>query len=326
MKDNENKQYNVSIAVSEINRLPEINFDKVDLLILGDPFCKMSPGNPLGSLELMGKSLDLIESHLDKTIVSLPVCPLENEINYIRDVLFLLSDRGVHGVEVHSPGMAMRVETRFPKLKIYFGSFANVYTVHCVEIMQEMGAVGGSLPYELNIDEIECIHKNIDFQIWLPIFGPFPIAFSQYCFFHPDQVRYPFKCDHECREEVLVDYGVGKKVLHKGRVIFSHRCLNMFKHLPMLLEKGFSHFRIEGLILDVNSLNEIVDIFHEYINKVIETSRETGDKTIPEIPDPDSRLSKFCPRGFCNGFYFTRRGMDYVESVMDWDGRLRYKF
>ncbi|MCD4786395.1 MAG: U32 family peptidase [Candidatus Eremiobacteraeota bacterium] len=320
--DNENKKYKVSLAISEAEGLPRVDFDKIDLLILGNPFCKMTPGNPLGSLELMEKSINLIGSHLDKTIVSLPLCPLENELSYIQDVLSLLSDMGVHGVEVHSPGMAMRVETRFPKLKIYFGSFANVYTVHCVEIMQEMGVIGGTLPYELNIDEIEFIHKNIDFQIWLPIFGPFPIAFSQYCFFHPGQVRYPFKCDHECSEEVLVDYGAGKKVLHKGRAIFSHRCLNMLKHLPMLLNKGFSHFRIEGLILDVGSLNEIVDIFHEHINKII----ETGDKTTPEIPAPDSRLSKFSPRGFCNGFYFTRRGMDYVESVMDWDGRLRYKY
>jgi len=321
----ENKKYKVSVALSEVEELPRLNFDKIDLLILGNPFCRMTPGNPLGSLELMEKSLDIIDSHLERTVVTLPVCPLENEISYIQDILMLISKKGVHGVEVHSPGMAMRVENLFPKLKIYFGSFANVYTDHCVEIMQEFGAVGGSLPYELNIDEIEAIYKDTGFKIWLPIFGPFPIAFSQYCFFHPDQVRHPFKCNHECSKELLVDYGVGKKVIHKGRVIFSHRCLNMFKHLPMLMDKGFRNSRIEGYILQIDSVNEVIDIFHEHINRVIEISNKKDVGVIPDLPDPDYRLKKFCSHGFCNGFYFTRKGMDYVESVMDWDGRLRYK-
>lgn len=323
-------KFRMSVSLSRTEGMDELDMEKLDLVFLGNPLCRITPGNPLQNLLCLEKVVESLETYLDKIVISLPVCPLANELDSIRKMLTFLGDSGVRGVEVFSPGMALRINSDFPGLKIYFGSFANVYTDQCARVMSEMNVLGGILPYELNLDEIEYINNNTDLEIWLPVFGYFPIAFSQYCYYHPDQFIYPFKCDHPCEDDLIVDYGEGRKVLHKGRAIFSHKSMNMFKHLPLLTEKGFRNFRIDGLLYNTGEINEIVDLFSRRIEEITSGNRpverepqEEGEPTDTAVQEKIERLRQYAPRGFCNGFYFTRFGMDYVESYIDFDGKER---
>lgn len=338
MKENEGQEYKLSVAISQSSQLSNLDFRIIDLVFLGNPICRIVQDNPLFDLFSLEKALEPFQNYLDKIVVSLPVCPLNHEISYLEKIASFLSGSGIHGVEVQSPGMALRIGNTYPQLKIYFGSFANIYTDQCAAIMYQLGASGGMLPYELNIDEIEYIFKSTSMEIILPVFGNFPISFSQYCYFHPDQLSYPFQCQHHCTNEVIVDYGDGRKVLHKGRAIFSLKTLNMFDHLNILMEKGFSSFRIDSLLMKADDINQIVRIFIERITQLKscikkgpseKTNVAEGDKQIPlslEKMPPQNKsgelLHRFAPHGFCNGFYFTQRGMDYVESFIDFNGRM----
>jgi collagenase-like PrtC family protease len=315
MENNYRNSYKISVSVSDISKIEYLDIEQIDLLIAGNPFCRQSFNNPTENLYSLEKTLEILAPNLDKTIISLPVCPLDSELVYLGRMLEYLSTTRIHGVEVHSAGMAYKINAHYPGLKTYFGCFANVYTDQCANLMKDMNVMGGMLPFELNLDEVEYIKNSSNLPIWLPVFGNYPIAFSQYCYFHPDQTEFPFHCDKNCEEKVIVDYGEDRKVIHKGRAIFSQKCLSMFTHLQMLINKGFRYFRVSGLIQPADAVNGIVRIFRAEIEDIL-TAHAAGQKRSEDFgASLNEKLKEYAPDGFSNGFFFTKRGMDYVENL-----------
>ncbi|MCE1248868.1 MAG: U32 family peptidase [Firmicutes bacterium] len=314
MENNEKKQYRISVSVAITDELEKIDMSGVDLLIAGYPYCRQTFKNPIEDLYSVEKTVEIMKPYLDKVIISLPVCPIDRELVYVGRMLEYLCTTGIHGVEVHSAGMAYKVNAHYPSLRTYFGCFANVYTDQCANVLRDMNVVGGVFPYELNLEEIEFIKNHSDIEIWLPVFGNYPVAFSQYCYFHPEQTDYPFHCGKECSERVVVDYGDDRMVIHRGRVIFSHKILNMLTHMEMLLKKGFSNFRIAGLLLQAETINEVIKIFRTETENIL-AAIEKGQSADPaETAKLIKKLEIFAPDGFSNGFFFTKRGMDYIEN------------
>ncbi len=292
--------------VSLVEDLPNLNFNLFDFVILGNPFCRVSWQNPFKSLDVLKNAIDKIVNVKEKVLWSLPIAPLDKEFDFIYKAVSLLSSHNVQGVVVESHAMAWFIKNNFPTLNIYFGGFANVHTYPCVKEMERLGALGGVLPYEITLDEAEYILKNSSLDIFLPVLGRFPIAFSQYCFFYPDRLDYPFSCSRPCRKGEVISYGkVKEKVLHKGRVIFSYKALNMLHFIPLLMKKGFRSFLIEGLTYDFNSVNKMGYILQSILKE---------GKALDEGSNLYKEFVSLFPEGFCNGFYFGKRGVDFVKG------------
>ena len=302
------RKFKIAVALSDVSKIDLLDFSRIDLIFAGNPHCYIRHNNPLKSV---GDLVDLItktNNYKDRLIVSLPVCPMESDMEHVDNILRTVSEKKIHGVEVHSPGMAMKVRNQFSDLKIYFGSYTNIYTHLCAAEMEKIGAGDGALPFELDLEEILFIKNNSNINLWLPVFGTYPISFSQYCYFHQDQNLFPYKCNYECENGTSVDFGEGKKIIHRGRAMFSDRCLNMLEHSEMLWDKGFRNFRIEGLFSDIESINDVAAIFYEFYNYV---SGESPEK--PDLKNSLKNLKKLAPEGFCNGFYWTEAGREYIR-------------
>lgn len=278
-----------------------------DLVFLGDPFCRISPGSVLSSEDELKGVLKDLQEDAGRVVFSLPVAPVESEVGFIDKALALMSDSGVYGVEVQSHAMAYRVHRMHPSLKIFFGSFANVYTDLCADEMEKMGVEGGCLPFELDRDEIVYILKSTGMDVVLPVFGRFPVAFAQSCYFHPDEILYPFDCSGECGAEVLVEYKNGAKVLQKGRALYSFRALNLVSHLPELLNAGLTTFRVECLQMAPESVNRALGTLKGALGGV------KNDEPF-DAGEIDKKLKIIAPWGFCNGLFFGLRGFDYVPG------------
>ena len=301
-----NKTIKFAAAISNVKKADLIDFTKFDLIFAGNPHCYIRKNNPLKSPEDLELFLHKVKDRLDQVVLSLPICPLESDLEHIFKLLDISYKHHIHGVEVQSPGMAKKVVKNYPNFKVYFGSFANIYTHRCAKVMKDMGVVGGSYPFELGLDEIEYIKNKVDIETWLPVFGTFPISFSQYCYFNPQQKTYPFQCNYQCENGMPVEYGSKQKVMHRGRAIYSDKYLNMQNHIKMLTDKGFYNFRIEGLFMEILSLNEVVGIFKDISLRII--SNTINDT---ELAKYTNKLEKSFSEGFCNGFYFNRAGIDY---------------
>lgn len=302
------KKFKIAVTISDVREIHRLNFGRIDLVFTGNPHCYIRHNNPLRSVNALNEFIEKIKDYKDRVITSLPVCPMESDLEHVDGILKTVSEKKIHGVEVHSPGMAMKVGREYPDLKMYFGSFANVYTHLCAAEMEKIGASEGVPPCELDLDEILFIKNNSNIKVWLPVFGYYPISFSQYCYFHPEQTLFPYKCGYECEKGISVDFGEGKEVMHRGRAMFSHKCLNMIEHSEMLWDKGFRNFRIEGLFSDIESINDVAAIFCNYYEFL---SGERSDK--PDMEKSLDNLKKYAPGGFCNGFYWTEAGMEFVR-------------
>lgn len=302
------KKFKIAVSISDVQEIERLDFQRIDLVFAGNPHCYIRHNNPLKSVDALNEFIHRTEKYRDSIVISLPICPMESDLEHVDNILKTVSENNLHGVEVQSPGMAMKVGKEYPHLKMYFGSFANVYTHLCASEMEKPGVSEGSPPCELDLDEITFIKNNSNTKIWLPVFGDYAISFSQYCYFHPEQKRYPYNCAYECEKGIIADFGDEKKIMHRGRAMFSHKCLNMLEHSEMLWEKGFRNFRIEGLFNDISSINEVAAIFYNYYSYI---SGENKEK--PYLKDLLKKLEKYAPEGFCNGFYWTKAGMEFVN-------------
>jgi len=289
-----------------MNQLTSLCRELFDLIIIGDPFCRINNDNPTCSGEMLTAALNIVTSCREKSIISLPIAPLNREIPFIDLMLNMLEKENIGGVEVHSHSMAFKVHREFPRLPIYFGSFANIFTKYCSDEMENLGSAGGCLPVEMDGEEQAEIIRATSLNIYLPIFGQYPIAFSQSCFFHSDINEYPLKCSHRCNEKIVADFGDELKVIQKGRVIYSLRTLNLVGYLSDLLRMGFRNFRIEGFLMEPEEINRA----GKMIRQALESYFDIGKQDFKETAD---RLKEMAPDGFCNGFFFGGKGMEYVE-------------
>ncbi len=303
------KIFKIAVTISDVREIDRLDFGRIDLIFAGNPHCYIRHNNPLENPDILNEFIDKIKDYRDRLIISLPICPMESDLKHVEGILKTASEKKIHGVEIQSPGMAMKVGKEYPDLKMFFGSFANVYTHLCAAEMEKQGVLEGVLPYELDLDEILFIKNNSNIKIWFPVFGYYPISFSQYCYFHPEQTLFPYKCGNECENGLSVDFGEGKEIIHRGRAMFSDKCLNMIEHSGMLWDKGFRNLRIEGLFSDIDSINDVAALFNDYYMYL---SGESSDK--PNIEKSMDNLKKYAPGGFCNGFYWTKAGMEFVRK------------
>lgn len=306
MSTKRGRQFSLSASLWTMEQLMAIDHHSFTTIVIGNPFCLAATygDSPMDSLV---QFVEAVMPYRQKAVFALPVAPLQSEIELLDEMLSFLEQSGVGGVEVQSHALARKVKKQYPSLPIYFGSFANVHTTYCAKDMAGLGAMAGSLPFELEGGEQREIMKSTGMMIYVPILGKFPVSFSQGCHFHLYDTDYPFECHRECMGETVVDFGNGMTVIQKGRALFSQKALNLLEQLPLLDDEGFSRFRIEGSLMDGNTLNRAGEILRELLQRFF------GAGIFDYCRGKDELESLF-PDGFCNGFFFGRRGMDYVED------------
>ena len=289
----------IIVSIPWKSHINDLLWDLVDLAVIGNPFCPTSPDGIGQGKAFLNHSLEILSPHLEKCIFTLPVAPLDNEIPLMETLLEGLSTAGVGGVEVQSHAMAWHVSSDYPDLPIYFGSFSNVHTADCAKIMEEYGALGGCLPFEVDFREYLDVMKQINLDIHLPVFGRFPVAFTRGCHFHNKNDE---KCKCLCKENRLVDFGQEKSVIHRGRALFSTRYLNLTDFFSDLKKMGFASYRVEGLLDDYKDINQAI--------KAVKGLLEAPDSTYEETFR--NEINKLAGGDFCNGFFFGARGMEFV--------------
>ena len=292
------RNFSLSVVVSTTSQLNGLNASFFDRIFLGNPFCPKIQDNPVfcsGELERAATGFPLKE----KIILNMPVCPLEEEMVNSAEILNRAKDIGLKAVCVSTPGFAYWIKKEFPSLKVYFDSFANVYSLQDVRFMKELGVIGGLLSCEVDLAEREYILKNSDLEIITPIAGYIPIAFSRYCFFYPKEL--PENCPNPCQNNCVLSYPGSGQVKQKGRVIYSGKSFFLLEHLGQLQKKGFKAFRVEGWIMAPEKINKITDLLCGALSEGYNLKQE-------------KEIFGLFPEGLCNGFLFSGRGMDYCKE------------
>jgi len=289
------KNFSLSVTIGSLDSLSQLKGEYFDKIFIGNPFCVKIKNSVLNSAQLLKKELEKYPA-LEKIILNLPVSPLDEEMGHIEGLLQEAINSGIRAVSVNNFGAAYWIKKSFPEFKLYFDTFANVYTLKDAILMQELGAKAGLLATEISLEERVSILKGTKMEIITPVMGYFPIAFSRYCFFSS---RNQDNCLNSCNLDHIISFNRFGSVKQKGRALFSNKSLSLLEHLPLLLSSGLSSFRIEGLLMAASAINASAEIFRKAVNSGFD-SLDAG------------RLKNIFPEGLCNGYFFSKSGQEYL--------------
>ncbi|MCD6309427.1 MAG: U32 family peptidase [Candidatus Eremiobacteraeota bacterium] len=299
VSEKNNKKLILELSIPNLKTIKRDFFPLYDRLIIGYPFCPAYPDNPSFSMEATTEVLDKHGRDID-IVISLPVCPMEEEMGRIEKVLASAKELGAHGIEVHSFGLLRWAKKSAPGLNILAGEFSDIYTAYDAKLAWDLGAKSGIPACEIDLDERIMIQKDSPLEVITVVAGIFPIAFSRYCHNHPEGL--PEKCTALCSTGRTVVYGPEQKVIQAGRVIYSGRALDLLSLLPELRKNDFKIYRINGFRMSDDQIIKTGEIFKNILAR---------DDYVPKNEELRAMESIF-PEGSCNGFYYGARGLDKI--------------
>lgn len=289
-----NQEPTLSLSLSTPGRLKAVEHNLFDRIFLGYPFCLQWPDNQLADPQSLFEGLKNFPQP-EKIVLRLPIRPLENQLPLLKSLLETAGELGLGGAAFDSIAMSEWVKAEFPQGELYLDNFSAVYTGYDVKLAAELGVKGIVPAPELGIDEREAL-LGLGTEIITPLHGYLPLAFSRYCFFHP---QIPEPCDHICQFSHILSYPQGK-IKQKGKALFSDASLCCLPQLPGWLKKGFRSFRLEGLLMSPEQIDRCGEVYRGAL--------AGGEHEIP----PD--WAELFPEGFCNGFYSGARGIDFITE------------
>jgi putative protease len=298
----------LNTTISNLRDLHASDLSPYDAIYLGNITCRLYEANLLERVDELREAIATVRRQGLKAYVSTYAAPRNDFLPKLRKALAAAVEAGADAVEVHNLGVLKIVHEAYPRLPVHIGGFANVYTDAGAEVLKRFGAVRITPNYELSLDEINQIWRQVALPMELLVHGKMPLGISDYCFLLEYEEAWGIKCPDLCQQDLFLRQGDwAMKSIGKG--ILSGKDVCMLEHLPRLIADGHACFRIEAVSESPVYRLEVGQVYREAIEHAC--ARVGGsDGRWREVLNAHARV------GLCNGFYFGRSGMEYlgVES------------
>lgn len=294
----------ISLSISVVpTNIKQETIAPYDIIILGFPFCNLYKDNPVSNLNLLKTSVETLKDYGKKIYITTPATPLTEEIDPILKLLDTAVSLGVEGVEIFNYGILNIVLENNYNLDILTGSFLNVYTKVTAVKLSNLGVKRIVPNCELSLNEITDIQMDLPIPIELPVHGKFPIAISRECFLSEIKKE---SCRHFCLEPKELLYG-NTKTITMGTVLFSGKSLCLLEHIVLGKIKKFDYFRIYSYCESLDYVKTIGEIYKKAITE--------NNLTHEWLQDSLFCIEQFNQNGFCNGYYFSKAGSEYIGEL-----------
>lgn len=288
-----------------LEELTSSDISSFDAIYLGDPFCRDYSENLSQNYKDLRKALIFLKQQNKKVYVSIYAVPRNDDLASIEETLRQCQDLKIDAVEIHNFGILRLARRKFPNLKIHMGCLTNIYTQATVLKLKEEKIKRFMANYELSLDEISQLKDASGLEVEILVHGKMVLGISEKCLLKRWLECPEDNCKDLCRKDYYLKSGsMSLKIF--GRVTLSGKDVCMIEHLPLLLKRGFSKFRIETFGEKRNYAGKIGSIYKKALNDAKKTNYEAVSLLMS--------LSKFSPRGFCNGYYFAKSGQHYVPK------------
>ena len=285
-----------------IGRLGDIDVEQLrpyDSVYIGDPFCELGINNLLTDKDALLEGIKILKDSSKKIYLSTYVDPRIGTFAGLEHLIEIALKAGVDAVEVSNLGVLRLIYNHFPGVDIYASNYIRLFNVSSVKALSTFN-VKRIVPYpELSLAEIEEMKENSSVDIELQVHGKIPLGHTELCILIPQQTKIKNKCAGLCYEGFILRSGE-TAMKAAGRVGFGHKDLCMLNYMGVLLERGFRHFRIESRFENGQYRFNVGQIYRLHIESLL-ANRE--------------KLLQINVEGVCNGFYFERPGMEYVQNI-----------
>ncbi len=310
----------INTGIFTLEKLKTANVESYDAFYLGDPFAPPYPGNLCQDFEGLRAAVHKLKETGKRVYISTFAVPRDRDMSAIEDLLKFIDRENlpVDAIEAHNTGVLMLIREIFPRIPVHMGCLSNIYTDSTVNLLKENGVTRVAPSYELTLDELEIIKDRCNVEVEILLHGRMTLGVSEECpavWWHNQE-----NPDKEISESDAVNLCTGVVDLSsdrmdltvRGRTTLSGKDVCLMEHLPLILSKGFRHFRIDT---SMGSDEYFATAGSAYRN-ALELWKEEPGKAIGEtLKSLMERLKMYNRHGFCNGYLFGRSGSEYVPET-----------
>ncbi len=300
----------INTQIYTLEKLLNTDISHYDAIYLGDPFSIEYPENLILSLEDLKKSVHILKKNNKKAYLSTFSVPRDKDIPSMENLFKYIAKENIpiDMIEIHNFGLISLIREIIGDIPIHAGSVSNIYTVQTATLLKEKGVTRVTGNYELSLEELEEI-KKIPIEVEILIHGRMVLGISEECpaiWWKGDE-----KKKAQLSKRILALHSSKMDLTVRGRTTLSGKDVCMMEHIPTLIEKGFSIFRIDSSVYPPEYTQKAGKYYKEIIEKYI-SQQYNPDEMEAQIKRYMEDLAKFNTKGFCNGYYFKTSGSKYI--------------
>ena len=312
----------INTRIFTLEKLNNINTAFFDAFYLGDPFAPQYPGNLCFEFEDLRQAVDILKQKGKKVYVSTFSVPRNRDLPPIEKLLQFIKNEKlpIDAIETHNTGVLKLVREIMPQMPVHMGCLSNIYTDSTVQLLKEDGVTRVSPGYELTLDEFDIIKNKCKINVEVLVHGRMVLGVSEECpalWWHRQQEQ-----ETEENETNNQKFCTGIIELHsdkmdltvRGRTTMSGKDVCMLEYIPLLIEKGFQHFRIDTSIGDDRYFNTVGKIYREAFDLFEKDKTREHESFYKKLPGFMKEFEEITNHGLCNGYYFGKSGSQYVKA------------
>ncbi|HZY30106.1 MAG TPA: peptidase U32 family protein [Candidatus Methylomirabilis sp.] len=298
------RSFELNTTISNLRDLESSDLSPYDAVYLGNITCRLYEGNLLEHLGDLREAIAVVKNQGKRVYVASYAAPRNDFLPKLHMALAVAVEAGADAVEVHNLGVLKIVHETHPGLPVHIGGFANVYTDAGAQVLKRFGAVRITPNYELSLEEIGQIHRQVALPMELLVHGKMPLGISDHCFLLEYEEAWGMKCPDLCQQDLFLkqDDWAMKSI---GKGILSGKDVCMLEHLPRLAAEGHSRFRIEAVSESPTYRSEVGRVYREALEHAFGGTDGMKERWW-------DTLRGHARVGLCNGFYFGKSGMEYL--------------
>lgn len=296
--------FELTTSISNPRELEEKVLSPYQGIYLGNAFCAQYEDNFLADFSALEHGVKQVRAWGKKAYLCTPAAPLTPDLPAVEKNLQAAAELSVDALEVHNLGVVRMARRLCPQIPLHIGGLANLYTSATANLLKAWGAARLTPNYELSLEEMAQIQQDAQLPVELLLHGKMPLGLSEKCFLLNYQKESELSCPQICQEDFWLE-ARGWELKAYGFLTLSGKDVCMLEHLPLLWQHGFRTFRVETISEKPQYRQKVGEIYHQALLKAANGAFKLQKNW-------EKALKQLSAKGFCNGFYFTQSGKEYI--------------
>lgn len=264
-----------------------------------------------GARESAGNELEDIATLVEhahkywaKVYVTVNTLLRDSEIPEALELIARLYDLGVDGLIIQDTGL---LECDLPPIPIIASTQMFINTPEKAAFIEKLGVKRAILPRELDLKQIDAIHKSTNMELEFFVHGSICVCYSGQCYLSyglGGRSGNRGQCAQPCRKLYSL-FDANGKALVRNRHLLSLKDLNLSDHLSEMMDAGISSFKIEGRLKDKAYVSNVVAYYRTKLDEIL-AERElqkssSGTSVLDFTPNPEKTFNRRFTTHFLNG-------------------------